>query len=285
MKYLLTTHIIKFIANIFKSLSKLFYIIYKRLLQFNFLSSDSKKILKRNLKFKNLHKGQRAFVIVNGPSLKNVNLSLLKNEITFAVSGFYKHEIISTWQPTYYSILDKAFFENNEKSNIFFKQLNQKVDKSTFFLPIFRGYENNIKRQLLPLDQTFYIATSGPPSQNLDLTNVIQSFQSVSAFALAQAIYMGFNEIYLLGFDHDYLAYRGIDRHFYDGPTLNGHISSILPLSELTSYEYEMKSCLKLWNNYKSLKRIAKKRNIKIFNATKGGYLDIFDRINFESLF
>ena len=33
------------------------------------------------------------------------------------------------------------------------------------------------------------------------MTKIVQSFQSVSSFALSQAIYMGCSEIYLLGFD------------------------------------------------------------------------------------
>lgn len=278
-------HIFKKIAAIFRGLSFIFYTLYKRFNLYNLLDNKSREVLNRNKIFKDKHKGKRAFVIVNGPSLKNQNLSHLKDEITFVVSAFYRHEVIKTWQPTYYSILDKTFFENTEKSKIFFDELNSKVNKSKFFIPYFRGYNSNISRGLLPVNQTFYVATAGLPNDKIDLTDIVQSFQSVSAFALAQAIYMGCSEIYLLGFDHDYLSYRGIDRHFYDGGTLKGHISSYTPLSEMITYEQEMKSCLKLWSNYNSLKKSATKRGISIFNATDGGYLDVFERVNFDSLF
>ena len=221
---------------------------------------------------------------MNGPSLKNQDLFKLKNEVTFAVSGFYKHDVISTWEPTYYSILDKAFFEDSFKTSTFFNELNSKIKNSIFFIPLYRGYKANISRNLLPKDKTYYIATSGLPTLQIDLTNVVQSFQSVSAFALANAIYMGFSEIYLLGFDHDYLAYRGVDRHFYSGSILKGVKSESVPLSELYSYEFEMKSCLKLWNNYKYLKKIAESKGVKIYNATEGGYLDVFERINYNDV-
>ena len=40
----------------------------------------------------------------------------------------------------------------------------------------------------------------------------------------------------------------------------------------------------RLWQNYKSLKRIAEKKHIKIYNATNGGYLDVFERITYEQI-
>jgi len=251
----------------------------------NFISKETKEILNRNLIFKNKHKNQRAFVIVNGPSLANQNIELLKDDITFVVSGFFKHKVIDTWQPTYYSILDKSFFDNSNDSMIFFKQLNGKIRESVFFIPLFRGYSSNSKNNLLPKDKTFYIASSGNPDDNVDLTSVVQSFQSVSSFALAQAIYMGCNPIYLLGFDHDYLANQGPDKHFYQGATIPNKESTYkTAISKMYPYDDIMATCHKLWQNYRQLNKAANKKGIKIYNATKGGYLDVFERIEYESI-
>lgn len=285
MQRMLFIHVFKKMSLLFKIAASFCFIISKKLNSYDILDDKSQSILNRNKIFENKHEGKRAFVIVNGPSLKNQNLDLLQNEITFVVSGFYKHEVVNKWQPTYYSILDKAFFENTEKAKLFFNELNSKIQKSVFFIPLFRGLNANDERKLLPIENTFYVATAGLPNQKTDMTKIVQSFQSVSAFALFQAIYMGCSEIYLLGFDHDYLAYRGIDRHFYNGSTLKGHISSNTPLSEMYTYDEEMTACLKLWKNYRSLLKIAQKRGIKIYNATDGGYLDVFERVNYESLF
>jgi len=251
----------------------------------NFISKETKEILNRNLIFKNKHKNQRAFVIVNGPSLANQNIELLKDDITFVVSGFFKHKVIDTWQPTYYSILDKSFFDNSNDSMIFFKQLNGKIRESVFFIPLFRGYSSNSKNNLLPKDKTFYIASSGNPDDNVDLTSVVQSFQSVSSFALAQAIYMGCNPIYLLGFDHDYLANQVPDKHFYQWATIPNKESTYkTAISKMYPYDDIMATCHKLWQNYRQLNKAANKKGIKIYNATKGGYLDVFERIEYESI-
>lgn len=284
MERLVITHLIKRTASVIKRFSIFLNDLSSRLEIINSLSLSSKKILKRNIVFKNKHKNQRAFVIVNGPSLKTQNLEKLQKEITFVVSGFYNHKVVRLWQPTYYCFLDKNFFNGSNQSKNFFKELNAVIYDSTFFFPLFRGYEANRKQKLIDESKVYYIATSGAPSNNIDLTSVIQSFAGVSAFSLAQAIYMGCNPIYLLGFDHDYLANRGIDHHFYEGGTIKGSAGNKITLGELVPYDKEMMANYRLWQNYRSLKNIAEKKGIKIYNATNGGYLDIFDKVNFEDI-
>ena len=39
--------------------------------------------------YRDLHRGKRCFVIGNGPSLKQTDLSLLKNEFTFGLNRIY----------------------------------------------------------------------------------------------------------------------------------------------------------------------------------------------------
>ena len=45
--------------------------------------------IKRLAALKDIHKGKRAFIIGNGPSLKQTDLSKLKNEITFGMNRIY----------------------------------------------------------------------------------------------------------------------------------------------------------------------------------------------------
>ena len=41
----------------------------------------------------------------------------------------------------------------------------------------------------------------------------------------------------------------------------------------------------RLWEQYKLLKNIAKKKHIKIFNANPKGLLDVFERVDYHQLF
>ena len=40
-----------------------------------------------------------------------------------------------------------------------------------------------------------------------------------------------------------------------------------------------------LIKNYECANRFAQEHGVKIYNATRGGYLEVFERINFESVF
>src|SRR5712692_1717642 len=64
------------------------------------LLRDYGALIKRNEIFRDRHRGQRCFVIGNGPSLKDQDLSPLANEITLVTNSFYVHPIIGeSWQP------------------------------------------------------------------------------------------------------------------------------------------------------------------------------------------
>lgn len=274
----------KFLSKRIKNFSNYLNSISLILDKLDLMTEDEKNILSRNKIFKDIHKNKRAFVIVNGPSLKKHNLSLLKDEITFTVSGFWKHPVIKEWQPTYYCLSDPTFFKGGEDILDFFDELNKRITKSTFFIPLFRGYEANLKYNILPKDRTYYVASYGDPFPSLELTSLVQGFRSVSAFALAIAIYMSCNPIYLLGFDHDYLAHRGIDHHFYEGSAIKNHITEQVPLNALQSYDEEMRALEKLWQNYRSLKKIADQNGIQIFNASENSYLDVFTKVNYSEI-
>src|SRR5690242_4618800 len=70
------------------------------------LTAAEAEIVARNSVFRDKHKGRRAFVIATGPSLKNQDITGLGDEITFVMSGFWKHSVLEHWQPTYYCLSD-----------------------------------------------------------------------------------------------------------------------------------------------------------------------------------
>lgn len=258
--------------------------------QLNLLTNEEKSILSRNCVFKNIHLGERAFVIANGPSLKSQDLSLLKNEIKFTVAGFYKHPIISEyWQPTYYSVIDKQFFEDPVVYEPFWSGLKEKIKDANFFISLSRGYGFNKLTNILPHDRTFYCAHYGTPiKDDLDFTKLTMGFQTVASMSIALAVYMGCSPIYLLGYDHDYLAHRGKDHHFYEGNILGGRIKDKFENSSIETiypYYFTMQFMQKFWDNYRKIKQVADQRNIRIINATKGGFLDIFERREYETIF
>ena len=112
----------------------------------------------------------------------------------------------------------------------------------------------------------------------------------VGAYALSAAIYSGCNPIYLIGFDHDYLVNRDYMSHFFDGPVINTKNKNFdkkynqTKLSDRVPYDEELITNYRLWQDYRYLKKIANKKGIKIYNSTLGGFLDVFDRYDFDKI-
>ena len=118
---LLPLYFFKYFLRFSRLIFNKLLVLINRLERINLLTPNHKNILNRNSKFKNKHKGKKAYVIVNGPSLAKQNISSISNDITFVVTGFYKHEIISeNWQPNYYSFLDENMFEQSQIQDNFF---------------------------------------------------------------------------------------------------------------------------------------------------------------------
>lgn len=240
--------------------------------------------ISKNVRFKEMHKERRCFIIGNGPSLKKQNLLPLEKELTFVMNAFWKHPIISPkWQPTYYCFADSLYFDGSPNSLNFFKKLGKKIKESIYFTSL-EGKNIIEKHHLLPKGKTNYVTFGSAENiEEIDLTSLIPSVQSTSQLAIEVAIYMGCTPIYLLGMDHDWLSHRGLDKHFYPGETINGHSGVINDLST-TSYKSELESCLRLWNIYEDLREMAKLKGIQIFNASESGFLDVFERKKYETV-
>ena len=234
------------------------------------------------------HEGKRCFVIGNGPSLNRLDLGVLKDEITFAASGFWKHPVIKIWEPTYYCFADPLFFDGTEAMDQFFELLRQHITDSEFFVP----YDGRVvieSHGLLPVEKLHYVKFHGSLEHgdlaDVDLAGPIPSVINVMQLAIMAALYMKCSPIYLIGLDHDWLSHRGEDSHFYRGPTIDGHtIASDLSL-EKYSYKYLMQCQLTLWNGYENIKSYSESQGTKIINATNGGFLDVFPRARYADLF
>jgi len=80
---------------------------------------------------------------------------------------------------------------------------------------------------------------------------------------------MGTNEIYLLGCDFSFSKdISDEENHCYKRKT--------------SGYAFDYENVEKA---YRKAKEYADSHNIKIYNATRGGRLEVFERVDFDSLF
>ena len=239
-------------------------------------------LLPRNAVFRDCHKGQRCFVIGNGPSLKTQDISPLANELTFVTSNFYFHSIIGdSWQPKYYCLSDPQYFDGFVTLDEF-KAMNARIKSAKFFVP---HHANDFleRTNALPPDRTYYVAAAGGTGEEWekrpDLTTLTPGMQTVVQLAIMVAMYMGCSPIYLIGLDHDWLSQGGKD-HFYSDEADQNQTNGAGNWTYLTL----MEAVTTMWKYYGTISRMAQAEGIKIINCTRGGHLDVFERENYEKV-
>jgi len=203
------------------------------------------------------------------------------------MNAFCKHSSVSEWQPTYYFFSDPVLFDGSDSADEFLAELRSRIHKTTFFVPV--QHKKVIdEKAILPSELTSYFAyrhrTLGEDSENdVDFTRMVPTTETVAQTAIMAAIYMGCSPIYLMGLDHDWLAHHGeTGYNFYPGVILKNHPQVT---GKLGDYGKQIESLLRVWKSYYRLKDIIERKGISIFNATHGGFLDVFDRVPYESLF
>jgi hypothetical protein len=252
----------------------------------NWYSPEERVIMGRNGELLDCHRGKPCFVIGNGPSLNESDLRPLAKWITYTMSGFWKHPIVQEWQPTYYCFADPLFFDGSDAMNRFFSDMGRCIKSTNYVVPM-EGRLTLANRKLLKGMSTYYVHFQGGLdssfARRIDFTSAVPAVQSVSQLAIMSAIYMGCSPIYLVGLDHDWLAKRGVDRHFYAGKTIEGHSVAHGDLDRIP-YKVDLEAGLRLWNGYERLKTIAANHGCEIINASHGGFLDVFPRASYEQV-
>jgi hypothetical protein len=244
-------------------------------------------ILAGNRDFSQRHRGRRCFVLGTGPSIAKQDLGPLASELTFTMGGFWKHPIVDAWQPTYYCVADPLFFDGAQAGMDFMRDASRRMQSTHFFVP--RPTRQLIEaNQLLPAARTSYVEFIGALNRSglteLDLCEFLPAVQSVSQFGIMLALYMGCSPIYLTGLDHDWLAHRGPDRHFYEGYAGLENHPRLKPVLGDWSYRLMCENVITLWRGYEAIAAFAAKQGVEIVNVTAGGFLDVFPRGRLEDV-
>lgn len=244
------------------------------------VSEDDRRAL---AKLHNAYKGKRCFIIGNGPSLNKHNLLLLKNEYTFAVNSFFYKTKETGFRPTFYVVEDNLVMREN-------------IDEIKAYDVPFKLFPANYKnlhpaeRNVLffPANWGFYLQSSPNycvPRFSTDATRELFCGQTVTYINMQLAFFMGFTEVYLIGMDFNYVV-----------PKEHGRKGNwILSTTDDPNHfhkDYFGKG--KTWkdpkldrvaNSYLQAKLAYEAVGRKIYNATIGGRLEIFERVEYQSLF
>jgi len=137
-------------------------------------------------RFKDIHKGQRGFIIACGPSLKDIDLSLLNEEIVLGTSLAYKSGVK----------LDYSFMGDKKIASQFWKDM--------FYLPFHLFVSRSIMlTYFLDRPRTYYFSGSQTKKFHTDLSSGVLHGGGTSTFlAMQLAYWMGLDTVYVVGLDH-----------------------------------------------------------------------------------
>lgn len=226
----------------------------------------------------------------SGHSIKEQDLTRLENEIVMTQNHFHAHEQIGIIKPAYHVVVPKyqpMDFDNDwiewlmsmderlPKDTILFFGKNTKylVDKLSLFQG--RAYYIHARYSSVPLRRA-----------PIDISRIIMNVYTVLTECLAIAIYMGFHEIYLLGFDLDQIC-RMNDRsnvRFYGTSPITANSFEIEAEKTLGASGEDFLFHWLIWQHCNLLKKEAERIGLRIINATRGGLLNMFERRTYEDI-
>ena len=225
--------------------------------------------------YKNIHSGERCWIIGTGPSLTMEDLNKLKNEYTFVMNSFVKILNKIDFAPSYYGIQDGDVFERleSEIANSSLETIFLADSKDTNMKRLEKMPESIRKRSAVyPLNVSYHSYKMNFTLKYFakfsdDITDVVYDGSTIAYSLLQIAVYMGFKEIYLIGTDCNYKT-NG-KNHFVE----HGFVTATNP--DIVGW--------RMIQAYKVAKKYADSHGVKIFNATRGGMLEVFPRVNLDN--
>lgn len=258
-----------------------------------------RKTVKKNHKFKDLHKGKRCFIIGNGPSINAEDLTLLANEIVFTVNQASRLKQFSDLHSNYHFIADPLFFQlSKDKPEEYevlmtIKNLSLHNKNIECFFPI--QYKDFIEKNGLDqnLNVNYFLTIKrmyDGYNKKIDFSRPSIAFNTVVQWCITMAIYMGINEIYLLGCDCTSMIsimksiLRQNDECDYAYNITENEKKRLENTVGKMDLEDTMHGCLLQIQDYRRLYEYCKKRNIKLVNCSSETVLTSIPRASLSDV-
>lgn len=256
-----------------------------------------KEALRNNKDLKNKYKNKRCFIAGTGPSVKEQDLSLLKNEYVFTVNTGFKLKQFEEMNSNFHVFVDSMYFSSSmdERSQeLFADEIKSKLKAGTMCFFSYTKAKEFISKFNLETDMTIrYLEETAQEwwdITDIDFTGTTPLTGAVVLTASLLAIYMGFTEINLLGVDcTDILTSIGSKTKNADMITYawdndknqQKRLEATLgnrPLESIYHIQY-----LK-FKHFRFINDICMQQGISLYNCTKGGLLDCIERKDYESI-
>lgn len=237
------------------------------------------------------HRGERLFVIGNGPSLNRLPLEKLEGEWSFGFNRIHLLYDRVSWRCDFYTANDWRVAPDIAE------EIDALRDTTVFVPQRFRGMLRE-GPHVVP-----YWCRAGLPDGRLpveerfafDPTRGVCMGATVAVIGIQLAFWMGFDPIVLIGFDLDYRIPKSVRREGLGryGRTEARNLESTEdddsahfdPRYFGRGARWHEPSIRGMHSGFRNCLDAAESRGRRIWNATAGGRLEVFPRVAFADLF
>ena len=255
-------------------------IIYKKISYLLFKTFTGKyNFLKKNKFLINIFKGEKVFILGNGPSLNNFQLKNLQNKNIITVNRFFINEYFKILKPKFHIFIDKkisngiwpiSYIDDVLKYN---PEGNLILNSEWYHLDKFSKYKNNKNIYWVKINQMSLFFNK---FEN-DLTKIISVGGGVIECAITISTYLGSKDINIAGVEGNGISRLmcGQNSHFSGkDPDYNNHSS--------LDFANDMISSSRSIRHWYKISLLLRNRNINIYNLTKEGILDAYEYKSYD---
>jgi hypothetical protein len=255
--------------------------------------------------FTSKHRGERCWLMGNGPSLNEMELDLLEPETVFASNSIFLLFPRISWRPRYYSCVDTRVLPDIALSVSGMLEAHRNMDG--FFpmnLALHDGSGQVIETSslLARLPNIHYFAQIGSDTSDLPdgaftlgFAAPLRAPKTVTITLLQLAVGMGYSEIFLIGCDTEYSIPRSVRQ---SGPNVCAAKEEKLLLTSTQNddpnhFSRDYFGRGRKWHHpkvhdmqwhYAQAKSVLDSAGIAVFNATVGGQLEVFPRVDYRAV-
>ncbi len=225
--------------------------------------------VRRLAELQDRHRGKRCFLIGNGPSLKQTDMAKLKGEFTLGTNRIYLAFPKKEFDLSYYLSVNDLVIE----------QCAQDIQ----CLPMPRFISWRGRKWVKPQDNLFFIHTTYTGEKFAkDIRGRVWEGGTVTYTALQVAYYLGFSQVILVGVDHNYVTpgkpnetvtSQGDDPNHFDP----GYFGK--------GFRWQLPDLVQWEEAYRLARRTYEADGRSVVDATIGGKLRVFERVEYDSLF
>ena len=246
-----------------------------------YLHPRRRESVRRLAALKDIHRGQRGFIIGNGPSLRQTDLTKLRGEYTFGMNRIYilfpelgftttyflsindlvieqcAGEIMALPMPKFLTWRSHRFFKSHQPSAI-------SHQPSSFIPP------------------TFLYTTYTGPKFARNAAGRLWEGATVTYVALQLAFHMGFERVILIGVDHSFVSKGEANKTITSQGDDPNHFA---PNYFGKGFRWQLPDLDTSERAYRMAKVAYEADGRQVLDATVNGKLTVFPKVDYNSLF